>query len=109
MNGASCPLEIDTGLDLRLQMQLMADASTPADLTGATFEAFIRPSAGHAPLIALTVTVDDDAAGRLTVSATAAELATLTPRAAWNLLMTDSTGFKSVIVRGPVATTGVIQ
>ncbi|MGC4017489.1 MAG: hypothetical protein QM755_23690 [Luteolibacter sp.] len=109
MTGAQMPLDIDVGLPLRLELQLMADASTPFSLVDIGLAAAIRPSAGVDPLVTLTVTKTDEAAGKVIISATAEELSALPERAAWNLIMTDADGNPSVLIRGSVLLTGVIQ
>ncbi|MGC4013443.1 MAG: hypothetical protein QM755_02835 [Luteolibacter sp.] len=109
MTGAQFPLDIDMGLPLRLELQLMTDATTPCNLTDAEVEAHIRPCAGRDPLVTLTVEKTDEAGGKVVISATAEELSTLPERAAWNLIMTGTDQHPAVLIRGPVLLTGVIR
>lgn len=110
MSAADFPLEVDVGLPLHIPLVLAYSPKEAADLTGCIFEAGIRPRAGVDPLIPLTVTVTDAAAGSILISATAEAVQQLVLDSyAWDLILTDPDGIQSVLLRGPVRRTGVIS
>lgn len=109
MSAGSFTLEVDVGLPLHVPLQLMQTPTAPCDITGYSFVSGIRPRASAVPLIPIEVTVTDATTGNILLTASAEDLGGLPLSSyAWDLVVTDTTGAQSVLLRGPVTKLGVI-
>lgn len=107
---ATLPLALYRGDSYAWKFTLYADANKtqPADLTGVTAKAEIRPTSGATPIIAMTCTVTQP--NVINVKLLANAWGTTSPAKAgiaiWDLQLTYAAGDVKTIVRGDVTVTG---
>lgn len=92
--------------DYTLPFTFKESKTGPAiDLTGYTFECAFLPTAGDAPLQQPTVSVDDAAAGEISIALTrtaTASVVTMPTDHVWRLWWTNPSGKRSLKIEGRV-------